>query len=279
MKNEFYVYRFINKDEKIVYVGKTIDLKTRFRQHEHLTDDIIKIEYIECASEADMTWKEIYYINLYKNKDTTNSSCLCNDNVTVYDFGDIWFEYKLKLNGQYEIRYHNDDKESFHYYNKNAEIINPDNIYTYIKYKKGLNPMKLYVVSFETFISTEYYSGGYHFTKNENELLYNSTYTIAEAALYNNKGYAKEVAKLLNKNYELLYNVKLNYDGCYIARSFDSCITTDVNPIIREDFKDKIEEIEKTKKCMPGLYIIPENFENGIPDKDYMKFLKNMTSC
>ena len=94
MNNKFYVYRFINKDENIVYVGKTIDLKTRFRQHEYLTDDIIKIEYIECASEADMTWKEIYYINLYKNKDTTNSSFICKDYPTIYDFGDVWIEYK-----------------------------------------------------------------------------------------------------------------------------------------------------------------------------------------
>ena len=85
MNNKFYVYRFINKDENIVYVGKTIDLKTRFRQHEYLTDDIIKIEYIECASEADMTWKEIYYINLYKNKDTTNNTIGYSQNIIDVD--------------------------------------------------------------------------------------------------------------------------------------------------------------------------------------------------
>jgi len=275
MKNGFYIYRFINKDERIVYVGKTTNLNNRFKQHKHLTDDITKIEYIKCATEADMTWKEIYYINLYKNEKTTNDSFLCNDSVTAYDFGDIWIEYKKKLNGQYEIRYYNEkDIESFYYYNPNAKIINPDDIYTYIKYKKGLNPRDLYVVSFETFISTDYYSGGYYFTK-ENELLYNSTYTIAEAALYNEED-AKTVANILNKNIELLYNIKPNYEGCYIARSFDSCITTDINPIIREDFKDKIE---KTKSCMPGIYIIPEYFTNGMPDRDYMKFIKNATSC
>lgn len=71
-RNSYYVYRFKNKDDVIVYVGRTVNLKQRFLQHDHLTDEVKAIEYIECNTEADMIWKEIYYINLYYNKLSTN---------------------------------------------------------------------------------------------------------------------------------------------------------------------------------------------------------------
>ena len=66
-ERKYYVYRFFNKDNVITYVGRTIDLYKRFLQHDHLTDEVAKIEYIECDSEAEMAWKEVYYINLYYN--------------------------------------------------------------------------------------------------------------------------------------------------------------------------------------------------------------------
>ena len=65
---KYYVYRFLNKDNIIIYVGRTSDLSRRLSNHEHITDNVSKIEYIECDSEAEMAWKEIYYINLYYNQ-------------------------------------------------------------------------------------------------------------------------------------------------------------------------------------------------------------------
>ena len=42
-QNGYYIYRFLNKDNIITYVGRTTNLAIRFRQHEHLTKDVIKI--------------------------------------------------------------------------------------------------------------------------------------------------------------------------------------------------------------------------------------------
>lgn len=95
MSNGYYVYRFINDDGVIIYVGKTINLDNRFKQHEHLTKDVKTIEYIECTSESDMAWKEIYYINLFKNDKTTNTASVYHDNPTKIDFGDKWIKYNF----------------------------------------------------------------------------------------------------------------------------------------------------------------------------------------
>ena len=91
-QKKYYVYRFKDKDDTITYVGRTQDLNNRFKQHEHLTDKITKIEYIECSSETDMVIKEIYYINLYMNKNSTNVKDVY-DKPTDYGFKDEWKEY------------------------------------------------------------------------------------------------------------------------------------------------------------------------------------------
>ena len=67
-----FVYRFINKENTVIYVGKTSQsLAQRFNQHEHLPSECYEqvehIEYIECRSAAETQIKEVYYINLYKD--------------------------------------------------------------------------------------------------------------------------------------------------------------------------------------------------------------------
>ena len=62
--DKYYVYRFVNKDDVIVYVGRTANMTKRFLNHDQLQDDVDRIEFIECDSEAEMAWKEVYYINL-----------------------------------------------------------------------------------------------------------------------------------------------------------------------------------------------------------------------
>ena len=66
------VYRFLDKDEKIIYVGKTKQLNNRMRGHKHLPDTCYKecrwIEYIQFKNESEMGIAEIYFINKYKPK-------------------------------------------------------------------------------------------------------------------------------------------------------------------------------------------------------------------
>jgi len=70
-----YVYRFLDKDDNILYVGKTkTSLGNRMGQHfgsnGHLPNECYKqvkaIEYIQTANMAEMDIKEIYYINKWK---------------------------------------------------------------------------------------------------------------------------------------------------------------------------------------------------------------------
>jgi predicted GIY-YIG superfamily endonuclease len=91
-QKKYYVYRFKDKEDNVIYVGRTHDLNQRFKQHEHLTDSVTNIEYIECLSETDMVIKEIYYINLYANENSTNVKDVY-DKPTDYGFNDKWKEY------------------------------------------------------------------------------------------------------------------------------------------------------------------------------------------
>lgn len=121
-ERKYYVYRFLNKDNIIIYVGRTGNLYQRFLQHDHLTDEVSKIEYIECDSEAEMVWKEIYYINLYYNNLSTNiSDVYLNGKMKDIGLGDKWKRYKFK--------YQSDEKDigSLDKYNKYVvEIPNYD---------------------------------------------------------------------------------------------------------------------------------------------------------
>ena len=106
MKQKFYVYRFKNAEEIILYVGRTKNLTQRFKQHEHLTDDVVTIEYIECSSEAEMVWKEIYYINLFYNElSTNNADVYHNGTMTDLKLNDTWIEYNTELLIQGRVDY------------------------------------------------------------------------------------------------------------------------------------------------------------------------------
>lgn len=72
----YYVYRFLNKNYEVIYVGKSIHLIIRMNQHfsetSHLPNEcyyeVNKVEYITLASEKEMDETEKYYISLWKPK-------------------------------------------------------------------------------------------------------------------------------------------------------------------------------------------------------------------
>lgn len=104
MDNKYYVYRFKDKNDNILYVGRTHNLKKRFNQHSHLTDNIVTIEYIECAAETDMVIKEIYYINLYFNENSTNIKDIY-DKPSDLGFNDKWIKYDRQHERRNENNY------------------------------------------------------------------------------------------------------------------------------------------------------------------------------
>ena len=61
------VYRFLDKNNNIIYVGKAKNLKSRLNSHNHLSekcyDEIERIEYISFGNENDMDFAERYFIH------------------------------------------------------------------------------------------------------------------------------------------------------------------------------------------------------------------------
>jgi len=96
-----FVYRLIDENNEIVYVGKTESLPTRTNQHfsknSHLYPKVkgskLRLQYIAMASTSLMQIREIYYINLYKPKYNT---VFMNDEPSIFisDFvNDVWLDY------------------------------------------------------------------------------------------------------------------------------------------------------------------------------------------
>lgn len=101
-----YVYRFINSDEKIIYVGKTNNLDRRYVQHfnkkGHLPSEcynsVWKIEYIKTDTELNALLLETYYINKYRpqyNKLNKTYKATSTENVNLKDINSNWRTYRI----------------------------------------------------------------------------------------------------------------------------------------------------------------------------------------
>lgn len=94
----YYVYRFLDQKNNVIYVGKSKqDLEQRFKGHTHLPDQCYamthKIEYIECATESDMSIKEIYYINKYRISSVYFNVLDTTELPKAVAFNDGWIPY------------------------------------------------------------------------------------------------------------------------------------------------------------------------------------------
>lgn len=69
------VYRFIGRDNNLIYIGKAKNLKTRLNNHNHLKgecyNELAYIEYISFDSEHEMDFAERYYIQKFNPKYNT----------------------------------------------------------------------------------------------------------------------------------------------------------------------------------------------------------------
>lgn len=126
----YYVYRFLDKSKNIIYVGKSKqELEQRLKGHSHLPDEcynlVYKIEYIECSTESDMSIKEIYYINKYRNNHLFFNVLDMTDLPESVEFNDKWRQYKgpLEANFSHSINYIKGyTKEKEVRYNKDGTI-------------------------------------------------------------------------------------------------------------------------------------------------------------
>jgi hypothetical protein len=97
----YYVYRFIDVTNEIIYVGKTKNIETRInRQHftinGHLPqdcyDDTLKVEYAILNSKVEMDIYELYYINKCLPKYNVSDKCEEDFNLCLPELN--WQTYK-----------------------------------------------------------------------------------------------------------------------------------------------------------------------------------------
>lgn len=96
------VYRILDKDNNILYIGKSEQLETRIKNHirgrSNLTkecrDKIARVEYLEFYGESDMSIFEIYAICYYKPKYNIENK----DDLTLLrlDIPNIWNELNIE---------------------------------------------------------------------------------------------------------------------------------------------------------------------------------------
>ena len=100
----FYVYRFINQDNQIIYVGRTVNITTRMSAHfgksGHLPIDcyksVARIDYLSVKTKNDMKIKELYYISKYKPQ--YNTADMHDTSLTLNELEDAWVVYEKSKN-------------------------------------------------------------------------------------------------------------------------------------------------------------------------------------
>lgn len=71
MQKEYYIYRYYNKENEIIYVGLTSrPMQERVKEHQKdkLKEETYRIDFARVKTRADMQMYEIYYINKYQPK-------------------------------------------------------------------------------------------------------------------------------------------------------------------------------------------------------------------
>lgn len=105
------VYRFVNNQGDIIYIGKAKCLKTRLSNHKHLPEECYlecdKIEFMMFDTEYDMDLAERYFIPRYKPKYNTDMK---NNNISLH-INDLEIKMWKSYNKIEEVNKINNNKE------------------------------------------------------------------------------------------------------------------------------------------------------------------------
>lgn len=91
------IYRFINKDNEIIYIGKAKNLRNRLATHSHLPEmcyeERYKVEFCLFNTEYEMDFAKRYFIPKIKPKYNT----VFKDRVMTFDIPELdnisWYEF------------------------------------------------------------------------------------------------------------------------------------------------------------------------------------------
>ena len=135
------LYRFLNGDGEVIYIGKAKDLKQRLNGHNHLPkecyEEIVAVQYISFNTEDDMDFAERYFVPKEQPKyNTIYKYRLLNINIKEFD-NMRWINYD-KNNHDVNI-----DETILDCYKKQHEISNEqkedDNKLILLKIKEEMN--------------------------------------------------------------------------------------------------------------------------------------------
>ena len=107
--DQFFIYRFKDERDNVIYIGRTADLKSRIRQHfskdGHLPKECYnrtkKIEFVTARTHNDMIIKEIYYIGKEQPEFNTQYKSGITIDI-VQEYSDVWLEYSAEENNNFD---------------------------------------------------------------------------------------------------------------------------------------------------------------------------------
>ena len=150
------VYRFLNEENKIIYIGKAVNLKSRIANHNHLPkqcyDETVKIEFIEFESADEMDFAERYFIPKCKPKyNTAMSNKVMNISLNEFDSKE-WVS----------IEDYKKEQKKLTAYKERVEVIKSE-IQSYIRHLEARHDIKIDIDINRYNINAETYRGFYNY--------------------------------------------------------------------------------------------------------------------
>ncbi|WP_214780674.1 GIY-YIG nuclease family protein [Exiguobacterium sp. s22] len=116
----FYVYRFLNSEFEVIYVGRTTSLDSRINSHfsksGHLPqscyEETTRVDYIELPSRADMNIVELYFISKYRPAYNTKDNC-SDTSVELNELKYAWVKYEKKNKGHQKEGVTKNEKQKY----------------------------------------------------------------------------------------------------------------------------------------------------------------------
>jgi len=128
----YYIYKHLNKDNEVIYVGLTTNMKTRQSNHLSTSDwknEIDRIEYCDAKNEKTMKNLEIYFINKlmpkYNKKDKTGDDVSWMDGA-VKEFK--FYQYWIKLYFDNKVNDYDKIKTDIDKIKKDRDVLKVENL-------------------------------------------------------------------------------------------------------------------------------------------------------
>ena len=241
------VYRHLNKNGEIIYIGKSKNLLSRQRNHRDNSswfDDIDKIEYINLSSKIEMDVAELYLINKYTpiNNKKDNRA----DSISIVSINEDWNNFNIK-----ELKRH--VKKD----NKKFEIEITDDMFKKSELLIKMNITDLSLFQYETLEIIVFESQISH----SNIVKIDISDILNRTTNFSDRKNTKIIFKLfldmgrikINKNDNLFSKFEVNYEGGFLSCEFNKDIYDNINCNIGEFIYTKIGIENKDMKLKVGV--------------------------